>query len=778
LGCSALFADGIRYMDEVFDSVVKTEDIVYGNAPDLPFWFWVESNTIDIDLEMDVYEPEGDTLENRPVIIFAHTGSFFSGHNELDDVVDLSISAAKRGYVAISISYRLGLNILSTYSGERAVYRAVQDGGAAIRYLREYPEEFGINPQQIFMWGTSAGALLALHLSYLGDNDRPDATYGGGGDPDLGCPICEGNDYVHDPKPNAIVSCWGAIGHLDWIDVDDTVPAIMFHGTADPIVPFNSGFPFTLDIALPIVYGSNLIHDRLDEVGIENELHAESGLLHEYWGTLNGNWFGGPNEYFYQIQTDAYSFLYNYLDCAQQDPLSLCLVVEGGLNEVLLQWEPNDSAASYNIYREGEFVGNIAAPAHNYLDDGTFGDDTGWGLGYDTEYCYNITVVESSGNEGVTSDEICATTLPQLQVFLDLDVSLANADIAAIASPFGDLTGDGNVDAVIMVKMVNFLAVNGYQFNFSLDPEIVDIIVPFDGTNIQFTGCIAQAMEVGMDETLATTYCESIGYSSGLQALLSSPGSSGMIMGFDINGVSSIPAGYPGDGGNEGNLLAVMVLNSDYSGIGSEVAVSISDFVVSGINPFTGGSVTLNACDADLDPFNGCFDIDSFPTPVADCAGVPGGSNIEDECGVCGGDSSSCIGNECILDDGGIGFFDCDLCCWDTLLLSWLGDGYCDSMGGCAWEGPQYDCPQLGYDCGDCNDAWDGSNSSGLCDEAPCVPSYDANGDGIVNILDVIMVVNLILGIGDLDCSIDYDNDGTVNILDLVMMVNIILEVE
>jgi len=263
---SVLSADGIRYLDEVFESVQKTEDVVYGNAPDLPFWFWVESNTVDIDLDMDVYEPEGDTLTNRPVIVFVHTGSFFSGHNELDDVVDLSISAAKRGYVAVSISYRLGLNIISTYSGERAVYRSVQDGGAAIRYLREFPEEFRINPDQIFMWGTSAGAIVALHLSYLDNDDRPESSYGGGGDPDLGCPICEGNDYVHDPKPNAIVSCWGAIGDLDWIDSTDTVPAIMFHGTVDPIVPFNSGFPFTLDIALPIVYGSNLIHDRLYEL--------------------------------------------------------------------------------------------------------------------------------------------------------------------------------------------------------------------------------------------------------------------------------------------------------------------------------------------------------------------------------------------------------------------------------------------------------------------------------------------------------------------------------
>jgi hypothetical protein len=531
----------------------------------------------------------------------------------------------------------------------------------------------------------------------LGDSDRPESSYGGGGDPDLGCPICEGNDYVHDPKPNAIVSCWGAIGDLDWIDSTDTVPAIMFHGTADPIVPFNSGFPFTLDIALPIVYGSNLIHDRLYELGIEHELHAESGLLHEYWGTVNGNWFGGPNEYFYQIQTDAYSFLYNYLDCAQQDPLSLCLTAEGGLNEVLLQWTPNESAESYNIYRDGQFVGNIPAATPYYLDDGTFGDEAGWGFGYDTEYCYTVTVVEGSGNEGTNSDEVCATTLPQLQAFLDLDVSLANIDVAEAASPFGDLTGDGNVDAVIMVKMVNFFPINGYQFNFSMDPDIVDIIAPFDGTNIQFEICISQAMEVGMDETSAATYCESAGYSIGLQSLISSPGSSGMVMGFDINGTGYIPAGYPGDGGNEGNLLAVLVLNSQYTGSGAEVAVTISDFVVSGINPFTGDSVTLNACDADLDPFNGCFDIDTFSTPLEDCTGIPGGSTVVDECGVCG------------------------------------GDGY------------------------------------------PCLPVGDINSDGEVNILDVVVLVNIVLGLEEENPAGDLNQDSVINVLDIILLVNIIL---
>ena len=100
---------------------------------------------------MDIYEPVGDTLTNRPVIIFLHSGSFFSGSNEADDMVDLSIASAKRGYVAISMEYRLGLNILSTYSGERAVYRGVQDASAAIRYIREFHEDLRIDPNKIFI---------------------------------------------------------------------------------------------------------------------------------------------------------------------------------------------------------------------------------------------------------------------------------------------------------------------------------------------------------------------------------------------------------------------------------------------------------------------------------------------------------------------------------------------------------------------------------------------------------------------------------------------------
>jgi acetyl esterase/lipase len=176
-----------RYIDEIFGEVTKTEDVIYGNAPDLPFVFLFEWNTVDIDLDMDIYEPLGDTITNRPVIIFIHSGAFFAGNNEADDIVALCIASAKRGYVAVSISYRLGLNILSSYSGERAVYRGVQDASAAIRYLREHNIDYGIDYDKIFVWGTSAGSFIALHLTFTEDDERPESTFGGGEDPDLGC---------------------------------------------------------------------------------------------------------------------------------------------------------------------------------------------------------------------------------------------------------------------------------------------------------------------------------------------------------------------------------------------------------------------------------------------------------------------------------------------------------------------------------------------------------------------------------------------------------------
>ena len=311
-----LSAQNTRFIDEVFDSVTVTENVVYGNAPDLPFIFLFEWNTYDIDLHMDVYEPVGDNMEDRPVIIFAHSGAFFIGSKEAQDMVALCEAAAKRGYVAVSMEYRLGLNILSTYSGERAVYRGVQDASAVIRFLREFHSDFNIDYDKIFFWGSSAGSFIGLHLSYIEESERPLSTYGNQFDPDLGCFDCEGNDYVHSSKPEALISTWGAIADLEYIDEYENVPTALFHGTLDLIVPYDEGFPFTLNITLPYVYGSLNISDRMTELGINHSLNVEENEPHEYYGSLNGNFDlgGGPNEYWNSILDTSYNFLYQYLD--------------------------------------------------------------------------------------------------------------------------------------------------------------------------------------------------------------------------------------------------------------------------------------------------------------------------------------------------------------------------------------------------------------------------------------------------------------------------------
>ncbi|MBC8312379.1 MAG: carboxylesterase family protein [Candidatus Marinimicrobia bacterium] len=301
-----------RYIDEVFDNIYIDENVVYGNAPDLPFWFLLESNTVDVDLDMDMYFPENEYESNRPLIIVVHGGAFFSGDNNLDDVTALSISAAKRGYVVANINYRLGLNVLDQQSCVRAIYRGTQDGSAVVRHFRENYSEYGIDPEKIYMWGSSAGAFIAHHLAFMDDDDRPSSTYGGFGIPDLGCLDCEGNSYNHSRIPNAIIGCWGALLDLNYIDANDSVPTLMFHGTVDLVVPIETGLAFTAVITLPIVHGSGVMAEHLEAHSVPNILVAEPGQLHEYWGVLNGTFIGGePSQYWEPILETGFNFLYD-----------------------------------------------------------------------------------------------------------------------------------------------------------------------------------------------------------------------------------------------------------------------------------------------------------------------------------------------------------------------------------------------------------------------------------------------------------------------------------
>jgi hypothetical protein len=56
-----------------------------------------------------------------------------------------------------------------------------------------------------------------------------------------------------------------------------------------------------------------------------------------------------------------------------------------------------------------------------------------------------------------------------------------------------------------------------------------------------------------------------------------------------------------------------------------------------------------------------------------------------------------------------------------------------------------------------------------------CNAEGDLNTDGMVNIQDVILLVNHVIGMSaDVTCA-DLNSDGVINIQDIIILVNIIL---
>ena len=296
-----------RYQTAIFTTIQK-DSVVYGNAPALSPPYLNENNTFPQDLIMDIYQPVGDTLEARPAVICAHAGAFLTGTREADDMVAFCDSLAHRGYLAASIDYRLGMNIFSASSSIRAVYRAHQDARAAVRYLKEFATQYGIDTNNIYLLGSSAGGFMALSNLYLDtEAERPPESYD---PPDLGCLDCSGNTYLHGGKTNGALSFWGALSDTGYIVQDDTIPLFLAHGTADGTVPFGVGSAFG-NPYFPATYGSLPVSQRLNNFGHDAETYFVAGADHEFYGTTNGMWDPAPNEYWDTVFNKTVSFVYS-----------------------------------------------------------------------------------------------------------------------------------------------------------------------------------------------------------------------------------------------------------------------------------------------------------------------------------------------------------------------------------------------------------------------------------------------------------------------------------
>jgi dipeptidyl aminopeptidase/acylaminoacyl peptidase len=206
----------LRYRDVVFGTVTKAADIEYGTAPDL------QGNPVS--LKLDLYQPAGDQVTRRPVIIWVHGGGFSAGNKS--NGADWATAFARRGFVAISLGYRLLATGPCGGTGPvpehcfTAAYAAQHDAQAAVRFLRRHADFLRIDPDRIAMAGESAGAVTSLLVGWRRDDP---GTSGNPGPP---------SDI------RAAVSVAGGLPINDHIGPGDA-PSFFFHGTADTTVPFS-----------------------------------------------------------------------------------------------------------------------------------------------------------------------------------------------------------------------------------------------------------------------------------------------------------------------------------------------------------------------------------------------------------------------------------------------------------------------------------------------------------------------------------------------------------
>lgn len=316
-----VYSQNYRYVNTIFPTATITSNVVYGSAPFLNSPYYNETSTSTGNLVLDIYQPAGDPVTNRPAIIFVHGGGFVTGNRNHDDMVAFCDTFARKGYVTATIDYRQGVYTY-TYADmhyTRAVYRGTQDGRTAVRFLRANAATYGIDPTKIYLVGSSAGGFIGLHDIYMDDPGEKPAyagttTYGFPPvtAPDLG-PYDIGNNLTFGGEPDAVVSLWGAVASPDLITLDDAQPVFLVHGTADIIVPFDIGHPFQVP-AFPLTYGSNQVNIKLNTLGLTNKMtYFVDGQGHEFYGVTNGMWNNGTggNAYWDTIVKQTTTFFHN-----------------------------------------------------------------------------------------------------------------------------------------------------------------------------------------------------------------------------------------------------------------------------------------------------------------------------------------------------------------------------------------------------------------------------------------------------------------------------------
>ncbi len=352
---------------------------------------------------MDIYlPPAGDAATDRPVIVWAHPGGFINGEKDSEGAVLWCTEMAKMGYVAVSIAYRKRMVINVTVTGPaqgvgsdggavRAVYLAIQDARSAIRYLKANAGTYGIDPNKVFMAGSSAGAVMAANVAYVETAERPWPTTGSIFPPrsNLGCVDCGEFAIEDDSNWNGDIAAgmvsWGGLEDFDDGDdildvIDDVNDAdgdgqidtermLFMHGADDDVVLPGKGKPFSsfgpiVGFLLPNLYGAYSIRERLDALGANApqwEAHVLCNEIHEfeldYQDGSNG-YFGAsgvPDENFDYWFQESVDHFYHAIDPAMPETGPIETIEDDGNGDILNTCDSSSKGTyaptAYSTYR-------------------------------------------------------------------------------------------------------------------------------------------------------------------------------------------------------------------------------------------------------------------------------------------------------------------------------------------------------------------------------------------------------------------------------------------
>lgn len=113
-------------------------------------------------LTLTLYSLKGDTTDRKPVLVYIHGGSWVHGNKSWiwrDYRQALTEAFLRAHYTVITVDYRLA------DGRRRDAVTELEDCQQALNWIRRHADAYHLDIRRMGLWGTSAGAHLALVLA-------------------------------------------------------------------------------------------------------------------------------------------------------------------------------------------------------------------------------------------------------------------------------------------------------------------------------------------------------------------------------------------------------------------------------------------------------------------------------------------------------------------------------------------------------------------------------------------------------------------------------------